>query len=302
MPPTIDDILLRLPRWHGQPRTVTALSGGITNRNYRVEVAGEAFVVRLGGNNTELLGIDREQEYAATQAAAAIGIGPEVIDFLRPEGFLVARFIAGRPLALEAVRQPAGLARVAEALRQVHALPPIQAAFSPFRIVEAYEATARAHGVTSFPADFAWLRDRGREVEAACAREPFTPQLCHNDLLNENFLDDGAIRLIDWEYAGMGDVFFDLANFAVNHGLSEAQDEAFLDAYFSPAGGATPRQAARHKLMKIMSDFREAMWAMVQLGISELTFDFQGYADKHFARLTQSFNDPRYAGWLAALG
>jgi thiamine kinase-like enzyme len=96
----------------------------------------------------------------------------------------------------------------------------------------------------------------------------------------------------------MGDVFFDLANFAVNHGLDDAQDRLLLDHYFD---GAAPRQVARHKLMKIMSDFREAMWGMVQQGISKLDFDFKGYADKHFDRMTVNFRDARYAEWLSAL-
>ena len=137
-----------------------------------------------------------------------------------------------------------------------------------------------------------------RQVEAAFNKEPFAPKLCHNDLLNENFLDDGHLRIIDWEYAGMGDVFFDLANFAVNHQLNDEQDRLLLTLYFSEA---TPKHLARHKLMKIMSDFREAMWGMVQQGISTLDFDFRGYADKHFARMTGSFEEERYGEWMEVI-
>ncbi|MGQ0603203.1 MAG: phosphotransferase [Anaerolineales bacterium] len=298
MPPSIDEVLPRIPQWQGKSLTTSVLSGGITNQNYRVEVSGEAFVVRVGGNNTELLGINREHECAATRAAAAIGVGPEVIHFLQPEGFLVTRFIAGRPLPPDEMGQTQNLQRVAALLRRIHALPPITATFSPFRIVEVYDETARRYGVSTFPDNYGWLRERMLEVEAVFNAEPFTPRLCHNDLLNENFLDDGNLRLIDWEYAGMGDVFFDLANFAVNHGLNDEQDRVVLDAYFSPVSS---RQLARHKLMKIMSDFREAMWGMVQQGISELDFDFKGYAEKHFTRMTENFGDPRYAEWLSTL-
>lgn len=295
---TLETIFSRIPQWQNQAVTTSVLSGGITNQNYKVEVGGESFVLRVGGNNTELLGIDRAQENAATRAAAGVGIGPEVLEFIQPEGWLITRFINGKPVPPPEMGQPENLRRVAQLLQRIHALPPITATFSPFRIVETYEATARRLGVNTFPENYAWLRMRLAEIEAAFLREPFTPRLCHNDLLNENFLDDGSLRLIDWEYAGMGDVFFDLANFAVNHNLNDEQDVLLLEAYFAPA---LPRHRARHKLMKIASDFREAMWGVVQQGISKLDFDFKGYADKHFTRMTENFNDARFVSWIGEL-
>lgn len=302
---SLEEAIGRVPHWRGKAVATSVLSGGITNQNYRVEVEGESFVLRVGGKNTELLGIDRAQEYTATGAAASLGIGPEVLAFIQPEGWLVTRFIHGRPLPPPEMGQPENLRRVAQLLQRIHALPPITATFSPFRIVETYEATARRLGVTTFPENYAWLRARLTEIETAFLREPFTPRLCHNDLLNENFLDDGHLRLIDWEYAGLGDVFFDLANFAVNHSLSDEQDQLLLEAYFAPVEAhlapATPRHRARHKLMKIASDFREAMWGVVQQGISQLDFDFKGYADKHFARMTENFNDARFSTWIGEL-
>jgi thiamine kinase-like enzyme len=84
------------------------------------------------------------------------------------------------------------------------------------------------------------------------AREPLALHPCHNDLLKGNFIDDGTrIRILDWEYAGMGDIFFDLGNFAVQHEFSDEHDEILLKAYF---GQPTDSQRARQKLMKIMSD------------------------------------------------
>jgi len=292
---SLSDALSRVPQWRNKKISTTALSGGITNKNYRVEVEGESYVLRLGGANTEHLGIDRNVERDATAAAASLGIAPEVIYFIEPEGYLVTRFISGRALPVTEITQPQNLKRVVGALKQIHALPTIPKTFSPFRIVEDYEQTAKAHGVSTFPANFNYLLSKMREVETAFNKEPFTPQLCHNDLLNENFLDDGRLRIIDWEYAGMGDVFFDLANFAVNHQLNDEQDRVLLTLYF---GEATTKKLARLKLMKVMSDFREAMWGMVQQGISTLDFDFRGYADKHFARMTGSFEDERFGEWI----
>jgi thiamine kinase-like enzyme len=294
---SLEDALARVPHWSGKELQTSFLAGGITNKNYRVDVEGESYVLRLAGAKTELLGINRRDEYAAHRAAASLGVAPEILHFTEPEGCLVARFILGRPIPPEEMRQPDTLQRVAGVLRRIHALPPVEATFSPFRVVEAYDRAAREHGVQTFPENYAWLRERMADVEAAFLEEPFTPSLCHNDLLNENFLDDGAVRILDWEYAGMGDPYFDLANFSANHGLSDEEDRIFLEAYF---GEAAPRRFARQKLMKIMSDFREAMWGVVQQGISALDFDFREYADKHFKRMTQNFGDPRFAEWLKA--
>src|SRR5829696_10349512 len=103
--------LRRLPELAAGELTFTPLSGGITNRNFLVSRAGDEarYVLRLAGNDTHLLGISREVEHAATVAAAGVGVGPEVTAFIRPEGYLVTRFIVGSPVSDEAIHDPATL-------------------------------------------------------------------------------------------------------------------------------------------------------------------------------------------------
>ena len=132
-------------------------------------------------------------------------------------------------------------------------------------------------------------------AETALLKSPFTPKICHNDLLNANFLDDGQIRILDWEYAGMGDPAFDLANFSTHHEFTNDQDRWLLECYF---GEVTAENWARIKLLKVISDFREAMWAMVQIGISKLDFNFRNYADTFFARTTQGMQNAMWQQWL----
>ncbi len=276
--------LQRVPETAGRELTLTALSGGITNRNYLITAAGttERYVIRLAGNDTHLLGISREVEHAATVAAAGVGIGPEVTAFIRPEGYLVTRFIVGEPVSLEQVHQPATLRRVADSIRRIHGGPAIPGLFVPLRIVEAYLALATSRGV---PRPAAWNEAHavGRRIERALLDTPIDPRPCHNDLLNANFIDDGErIRIVDWEYAGMGDPFFDLGNFSVNHDLGPDEDQILLEAY---EGEVRPPRLARLTLMRIVSDFREAMWGVLQQGISSLDVDFVAYADEHFERL-----------------
>ena len=128
--------------WPGRGASFEVLGGGITNHNLKVEVDGERFVLRVAGKDTGLLGIDRTVELAATQAAAALGIGPEVVEFVEPEGWLVTRFVEGEIPALERMREPAMLARVARAVRAFHDSDPIPGSFDSFRVVEIYRQTA----------------------------------------------------------------------------------------------------------------------------------------------------------------
>ncbi len=263
-----------------------ALGGGITNHNFKVMVDGEAFVLRLGGARTDQLGIDRSAEFEAGRRAFEAGVGPEVIALIPEEGWLVARFIDGRPIPPDEMRAPDTLPRVAAALRALHGAGPIPGRFDAWAVVDDYRAKAEAHGVT-VPEPFAAAREVAERIRGARGPQPQVP--CHNDLLNLNFLDDGSIRIVDWEYAGMGDRFFDLANLSVNHEFALDDDRRLLEAYF---GAVRDRDLASIRLMRFMSDFREAMWGVLQSGISELDFDFDAYAAKHFARMERTASEP----------
>ena len=285
--------LQRIPELAGRELTLTALSGGITNRNFLIAITGEPerYVIRLAGNDTHLLGISREVEHAATVAAAGVGVGPEVTAFIRPEGYLVTRFIEGSPVGFDEVREPDTLARIADSLRRIHQGPPIPGLFVPLRIVAAYKALAGARGVR-IPPEYDLAEAIGRRIEFACLADPIELRPCHNDLLNANFIDDGArIRIVDWEYAGMGDPFFDLGNFSINHELTP-DDDAHLLAFYEGAGRID--HLARLTLMRVVSDFREAMWGVLQQGVSTLDVDFVAYAGGNFRRLLANAADERF--------
>jgi thiamine kinase-like enzyme len=285
--------LRRLPELARGELAFTPLSGGITNRNYLVTGApdGSKFVVRLAGNDTHLLGISREVEHAATVAAAGVGVAPEVIAFVRPEGYLVTRFIEGRPIPEVEMRTPERLQAVGNTLRRIHDGPAIPGLFVPFRIVEAFRALAQSRGVI-IPPEYDLAQSIARRIELAFLMAPIELRPCHNDLLNANFIDDGArIRIVDWEYAGMGDPFFDLGNFSINHELEPEADAALLEAY---AGEVRPAALARLTLMRVVSDFREAMWGVLQQGISTLDVDFVAYAAEHFDRLLALAGRPAF--------
>lgn len=295
----ISPILQRIPYVRSaKSLEIEELTGGITNKNYKIIADGECFVLRMGGNETQFLGIDRRNEYECSLLASSIGIAPEPIAFLEPEGYIVARFISGKGILTEEIGSDENIRRVVTSMKAYHALEYFPGSFSPFRVTEDYAKTARSFHV-KLPEKMDWYLAKSQEIEQAMYRQPLQPHPCHNDLLNGNCIDDGTrIRILDWEYAGMGDIFFDLGNLAVQHEFNDEQDELLLRAYF---GEPTDSQRAHQKLMKIMSDLREAMWAQVQIGVSKLDFDYAGYGQKYFHRFEENTSQPIYKDWLSAV-
>ncbi len=292
---SLEEAIARVPQWAGSGGyEVTPLGGGITNNNFKIDINGEAFVIRISGENTELLGINRQYEYFANSIAGRLGIGPEVFFFIQPEGYLVTRFLNELPISPDEIRQPENILRVADILRKIHSMPVIPGSFDVFQVIEDYSEIARRLNV-AFPTNYCWLIEHKQAARNALQNLPFIRLPCHNDLLNANFLSNSQIHILDWEYAGMGDNFFDLANFSDHHDLSDEQDRWLLQCYF---GGISPHQWAHLKIMKIMSELREATWALVQIGISKLDFNFCAYADKFFRRAMENIQNSEWNKWL----
>jgi thiamine kinase-like enzyme len=295
---TLGPISARLGEIEGDP---VPLEGGITNRNYRVRFAGEDLVVRLPGKDTGLLEIDRGAEKAAGELAASAGVGPEVVAMLDEPPCLVTRFVEGETMSAAELREPVAMAEVAAALRTLHSREErLPVAFSGFRIVETYAARIAERGA-EVPGSYEWAMGAAHRIEAALVGPEHEPVPCHNDLLAANFIrSPRGLRIIDWEYAGMGDRYFDLGNFAVNNELDEGMEANLLGAYFeSPA---SDRRLATLRLMRFMSDFREAMWGAVQSTISELDFDFDAYCAEHFDRMRDAAGEGRLEELLEEAG
>jgi thiamine kinase-like enzyme len=294
MDQSVERILSQVSTWRETEVVITPLTGGITNQNYRVDVGSESFVLRIGGRGTHLLGIDRGRERTCTAIAAQVGVGAQVVHFLPSEDALITRFITGEHISPERAAQPAMLGRILDAMRRYHAGPAFPGSFSPFATVRSYYELALAHGVV-FPPTLEQVFALMKRIEEALnGVQQLRP--CHNDLLASNFIDDGqAIRIIDWEYAGMGDLFFDLGNFAVNQELDADQCTLLVRSY---TGEARPVDLAHLHLMRLGSDLRESFWGFLQLGISELDFDYHEYAHHHLARFLRTIATSPFEQWL----
>lgn len=294
----LNDILTHLQPTLGPLAHAPAeLAGGITNRNFRVTLGDSEYVLRRPGKDTALLGIDRESERLASESAASLGVAPAVA--MTFEDCLVTRFVAGRPLQAAELRDH--VEEIARALRRFHdSGTRLPTRFCVPELLQRYAAIVHERG-GELPDVYAQAHAAAERIAAALpACEPCP---CHNDLLAANIIrreSDGRLMIVDWEYAGMGDRRFDLGNLSINNDFDPATDERLLTAYHGEQPSEQRRAALR--LMRVLSDAREAAWGVVQASVSELSFDFDGYASEHFARLRTAIAEPRFGEWLAAAG
>jgi thiamine kinase-like enzyme len=289
----VDRLSRRLGTAGGEP---VPLEGGITNRNYRVRFGARECVLRLPGRDTELLGIDRGAERVATERAAALGIAPPLV--AADEECMVTEWLPGAPIDPDRLRaDPSSAAGALRAFHRSGLELPVR--FWIPELLADYARLIEARG-GALPDQY----QRTQQLVARIAEVlPLTDPLpCHNDLLPGNILatdaDPGRALLVDWEYAGMGHPYFDLANLAVNNAFDEAAQDRLLQAYFDEPPSDGRRAALR--LMMLVSDAREAAWGVIQGAISELDFDFADYAHQHFTRLERNASDPRLQEWMRA--
>ncbi len=267
----IQKIIAQVPSWqNAQTIHIELQDGGLTNENYSIIIDGERFILRLSGENTDSQAINRSTEYAALLAASRIGIAPEVVAFIMPEGHLITRFIDGHAWSVEEFQQPKIIRRVAETMKRVHALSPIEGVFSPYRDVEKRLTIAKTRPV-ALPEQLDLFLECMYQIEASRAAQiDGHLVLCHNDPFHNNFLDDGSVRLLDWEFAGMGDRFYDLASVA--HMLPPEQKNYMLECYF---GQVTPEAVNALEQMRFMVSFWNGTWALLQIGTAYSDQDYQ---------------------------
>ncbi len=274
---------------------IQPLSGGLTNTNYRIDVDGMPYVVRIPGASTELLAVDRANEYHNTKAAAEAGVGPKIAYYLPDEKVMVLEFIHGETMSIPKLQAPGMPTRIARSLKKLHAGPRFLTDFNMFRLVEFYLKIVDEHGVR-IPDNYRDRLPAVKRIEDALAARPLPRVPCNNDLLAENYIDDGRLlRTIDFEYSGNNDPCFELGNTCQEQQYDEARIVEMCAAYF---GQAYPDKLARMKLNMIISDVGWTLWAAIQAKISRIDFDFWGWAVERWARAEAKIDSADFPTWL----
>ncbi len=295
----VDDAVARVSLWNAREARVSPLSGGLTNENYLVEADGKRYVMRLPGEKTELLSIDRDNELYNTRAAATTGIGPKVLEHVPELDVMVLEFIPGTTMSAKTLQSAAMARRMAESFRRLHGAPRFLRDFNMFRLIEHYLQIVAEHGV-AIPPDYRDWLPAVSEIERAVAVAALPAAPCHNDLLCENFIDDGAaLRIVDYELSGNTDPCFDLGNTAQEAELGPELRAELCAAYF---GKPDARQLARMNLFALMSDVGWTLWGAIQARISTVDYDFHGYYTGRWERALEVLRSERLGLWMREAG
>jgi thiamine kinase-like enzyme len=269
-----------LPCWRGKV-TLEPLRGGLSNTAFVVDDGNARYVARCGGD-IPAHHVFRDRERAASVAAHAAGLSPELVH--AAPGIMVLRHIEGRTLTEAGMR--ANLARIVPLLATCHRevarhLAGPASTFWVFHVLRDYARTLRG---TRAGSDDELARYLALADALEAQQVPLPIVFGHHDLLPGNFIDDGKrLWLIDWEYGGFGTAMFDLANLAANGSFSPADERSLLEAYFRrPVSEEFQRS---FDAMKVASALREAVWAMVsEARLAVPGADYSAHAKTYLAR------------------
>ena len=295
--PSIDGVMARLEWRRGEARAASPISGGLTNENFLITSGADRCVVRIPGVSTELLAVDRKNERHNAEAAATTGVSPRIIEYLDDWSVMALDYVDGETMSAERLREPSMPGRIADSLKRLHAGPRFLHDFDMFRTIEYYLGIVAERDIR-IPTGF---RERihsvaGTESALAVNELPHVP--CHNDLMAENYIDDGRqLWIIDFEYSGNGDPCFELGDTAQECGYDRELRAALCSAYF---GREDPVQLARMELFAMMADVGWTLWAAIQSQISSIEYDFWGWAVERWERVVTLMDSGRFAHLLAA--
>jgi thiamine kinase-like enzyme len=256
--------------------------GGLTNRNYKVSVGQETYVLRLAGAGTGEY-IDRRLEEHNARIAAAAGVNAEVLHFDAGDGTMLCRYIDAITMSAESLRDLDRVGRAAQALRRMHECEtPFANRFDVFAQIDEYLALLRRKRAR-IPEGYDRLQQEAESARVALAAHAAPLAPCHNDPLAENFLDTGKrMVLVDWEYAGMNDPMWDLGDLAVEAEFGPEQEDGLLRAYF--AGPPPPAAVGRMVICKGLCDLVWTLWGLIQVMHDNPADDFWAYALRRFER------------------
>jgi len=293
---TIEEVIKRIDDWKQKQVNYEVLGGGITNHNFKVSVDGELFVVRIPGAETELF-IDRDNELNCSIEAGKTGVAPEVVYHLKPENVSVIRFINAKTLCTKEIASNNHIIKqIVNSIKTIHDRATFKKKFDPFETVRKYINNYVKKYKAPLPGDIDWMLSICSDIEKSMQRNKPSETACHNDYLSENFMYDGEkIWIIDWEYGGQGDPYFDLGDFAVEHPFTREQEELIIKEY---CGEVVYSKLYRMLLHKIVSDLWWGLWAMIQSKVSRLEFDFYTYGNHRFERLRKNAKHKDFKKWL----
>lgn len=287
----LGELFEQIPVLAGRRRQVDELSGGITNRNFKVTTPDGVYVARCTDLSQNFLGIDRDQEHYNSQAAEQAGVGAPVIDYKPELGILLLGFVEGKTLSNDDFQRKDVLPKVAKACRTLHEGPAFRGRFDMFEKQPAYLKTVQENGFR-VPSDYLDHLDKFADIKKALDATDDGIVPCNNDLLAANFIEDGdTMWLIGYEYSGNNDPCFELGNIASECGMSTDQLNELVTLYY---GRELRNKMARARLQGLVSKYGWTLWGCIQNAACAIDYDFWGWAMERYDVAVEEFNGPEF--------
>ena len=281
-----------------QGRTnLVELSGGLTNRNIKVETDHGDYVARISSNESGLLSIDRNNEFNNSKIAAEAGIGAPVYDYKAELGLLVIGFLPGK--TFDGVDVANNALRIAESVKKLHSAKPFLLDFDMFQIQQRYLDLVIDRGFR-LPEGYLEFAKVKEDLQRALRQTDSGKVPCNNDLLPANFIDDGQkIWLIDYEYSGNNDPCFELGNIWSESGQDIEVLHQLIRGYY---GSDRSDKFARAWLFATLAKYGWTLWASIQNSISEIDFDFWQWGMLKYDDVKRDFGSKYFYQLLNDLG
>lgn len=258
--------------------------GGMTNKNYKVTISGEDFVVRVAGTGTDEM-INRSDEKVNSKLGADLGLYPELLYFDDRTGLKIARLIPNaETLNPKTAKRQDNLNLVNEVFKTLHHSGiEMKNHFDIFGKLAQYEQLNMKVGGTFYD-DYEEVKENVMKLRRYYEQLPITFVSCHNDTVPENFVKSGEdkLYLIDWEYGGMNDPMWDISTLTLE-GFTEEEENLLLEMYLD--GEVTTEIKQRMIINKIYQDFLWTVWTLYKEACGD---DFGPYGINRYNRAKQN--------------
>lgn len=262
-----------------------AAIGGMTNKNYKVMIDDQNYVLRVPGNGTEKM-ISRVDEIKNAAFAHEIGVDADLIYFNEQTGIKISKFIEdAQTLSPEGAKKPYVMQKICQLLNRLHQCGrEMENEFNIYEKIESYEQLLNELKGEYYD-DYQSVKQQVLQLKELMDDLEIKLAPCHNDTLAENFIKDKQDQyyLIDWEYAGMNDPMWDVAAHCLENGFNSDEEELFLKTYFKQE----PKEAYKTRVLinKIYQDFLWSLWTKVKEASGD---DFGDYGIERYNRAKEN--------------
>jgi thiamine kinase-like enzyme len=281
------------------------LLGGMTNRNYRVTVSDVNYVVRIPGEGTEEY-VDRKADEQASRITSDLGVNAPLVYYDSATGVMITKLIEnGVTMNATVFKDPDAVRRAALAFHKLHTSgAKFRNRFDEKVIAQSYLDLLRGKN-SPLPEGYDRVQREADTIREALAKACTEHVACHNDPAPENLIDTGKrVHILDWEFAGNNDAFWDLADLAVETNFSEEQDRILLTAYLGRE--PTLSEYGRIVLHKSMVFLLWTLWGVLQEANKNPrpAYHFKSYWDyamDRFVRCQEIMNADNFGKLLEAV-